>query len=57
MKKIILIGGGGHCKVVIDTILSTNEFEIIGILDLEENVGKAYDSVLLQSVASGQKHF
>jgi len=40
MKKIILIGGGGHCKVVIDTILSTNEFEIIGILDLEENVGK-----------------
>lgn len=33
MKKIILIGAGGHCKVIIDIIKSTNEYEIIGITD------------------------
>lgn len=33
MKKIILIGAGGHCKVLIDIIKSTNEYEIIGITD------------------------
>ena len=31
MEKIILIGGGGHCKVIIDIIKSTNEYEIVGI--------------------------
>ena len=33
MKKIILIGGGGHCHSVIDVIESTNEYQIIGIID------------------------
>lgn len=33
MKKIILIGAGGHCKVIADIIKSTNEYEIIGITD------------------------
>lgn len=33
MKKIILIGGGGHSKVIIDIINSTNEYEIVGIID------------------------
>ncbi|MEK9727747.1 MAG: acetyltransferase [Candidatus Margulisiibacteriota bacterium] len=32
-KKIILIGGGGHCCSVIDVIKSTNQYEIIGIID------------------------
>ena len=32
-KKIILIGGGGHCRSVIDVIESTNKYEIIGIID------------------------
>lgn len=35
MEKIILVGGGGHCKVIIDIIKSTNEYEIIGITDKE----------------------
>ena len=39
-KKIILIGGGGHCKSCIDVIEKTGQFDIIGILDLEEKVGK-----------------
>ncbi|MBD5224019.1 MAG: acetyltransferase [Bacteroidales bacterium] len=38
-KPIILIGGGGHCKSVINTIESINR-EIAGILDLPVNIGK-----------------
>lgn len=37
--KLILIGGGGHCKVCIDVIEQTGQFEIVGILDLPELVG------------------
>lgn len=33
MEKIILIGGGGHCKSCIDIIEQTKKYEIIGILD------------------------
>ncbi len=40
MKKIVLIGGGGHCKSVIDVIRSTKEYEIVGVLDKEECIGE-----------------
>jgi len=36
--KVILIGGGGHCKSVIDVIEQTGVFEIIGITDLQEKI-------------------
>lgn len=32
-KKIILIGGGGHCKVVISILKKLDNFEIAGIVD------------------------
>jgi sugar O-acyltransferase (sialic acid O-acetyltransferase NeuD family) len=32
-ENIILIGGGGHCKSVIDVIESNSQWEIFGILD------------------------
>lgn len=38
-KKLILVGGGGHCKSVIDVAESAG-FHIKGILDVPENVGK-----------------
>lgn len=38
-KKIVLIGGGGHCKSVIDVIEQQNEFEIAGIVDVEAKLG------------------
>lgn len=38
-KKLILVGGGGHCKSVIDVAESAG-FSILGILDIPENVGK-----------------
>jgi len=37
-KNLILIGGGGHCKSVIDVAESAG-FSILGILDTAENVG------------------
>ena len=39
MEKIILIGGGGHCKSVIDVIELENRFQIVGILDKPEFIG------------------
>ena len=36
-EKIVLIGGGGHCHSVIE---QENRYEIIGIVDTKENIGK-----------------
>jgi sugar O-acyltransferase (sialic acid O-acetyltransferase NeuD family) len=38
-EKIILLGGGGHCKSVIDVIEQENCFEIAGIIDKKELLG------------------
>jgi sugar O-acyltransferase (sialic acid O-acetyltransferase NeuD family) len=40
MKKIILIGGGGHCESVIDVIEQEGRFQIAGIIDKPNLVGK-----------------
>ncbi len=32
-KKLLLIGGGGHCRSVLSSALSLNEYEEIGIVD------------------------
>lgn len=37
-KNLILIGGGGHCKSVIEVAESAG-YNILGILDIPENVG------------------
>lgn len=36
-KKILLIGGGGHCHSVLDSILSMNIYDDIGIVDNNRN--------------------
>lgn len=38
-KKLVLIGGGGHCKSVIEVAESAG-YSILGILDRPEEVGK-----------------
>lgn len=38
MKELVLIGGGGHCRSVIDAAESAGR-KIRGVLDLPENVG------------------
>ena len=39
MKEILLIGGGGHCRSVIDVIEQGTEFKVAGILDKLELLG------------------
>ncbi len=38
--KIILIGGGGHCRSCIDVIETEGSFEIFGIIDIKEKTGQ-----------------
>lgn len=40
-RKLILIGGGGHCKACIDVIEQSGNFEIAGILDQENLIGQS----------------
>jgi sugar O-acyltransferase, sialic acid O-acetyltransferase NeuD family len=40
-KKLLLLGGGGHCKSVIDSLLKTKSYTEVGIIDKKENVGKS----------------
>ncbi len=39
-NSIILVGGGGHCKVIIDILKENNDYDEILISDLKENIGK-----------------
>lgn len=43
MKKVLLLGGGGHAKCVIDAMRLGRELSPAGVLDMPERVG---DSVL-----------
>ncbi|MBL1243431.1 MAG: NeuD/PglB/VioB family sugar acetyltransferase [Sulfurimonas sp.] len=38
-EKILLVGGGGHCKAIIDIIEQENKFSIAGIIDKKELIG------------------
>lgn len=38
--EILLIGGGGHCKSVIDVIEQEGKYSIAGIVDQKENIGQ-----------------
>ena len=40
MKPLIFIGGGGHCKSVMEAAESAG-YSILGVLDIPENVGKS----------------
>jgi sugar O-acyltransferase (sialic acid O-acetyltransferase NeuD family) len=39
-KKLILFGGGGHCKSSIDVIEQAGQYEIVGIIDHQEQLGE-----------------
>lgn len=45
MNKIILLGGGGHSKVVIDTLRAIGKFEIVGIIDPQLKKGSQIEGV------------
>lgn len=40
MEKILLIGGGGHCKSCIDVIEQEGKYSIAGIIDKKELLGQ-----------------
>ena len=52
MSKIILIGGGGHCKSCIDIIELNNKFKIKGIIDKNK---KKHDKVLNYKILGNDK--
>lgn len=39
MEELVLVGGGGHCKSVIDVIESGGKYKIAGIIDMPEKLG------------------
>ena len=43
MKEIILIGGGGHCKSVIDVIELEGRYKIVGIVEKNELIKNTVD--------------
>ncbi len=63
-STIVLVGGGGHCEVVIDIIREENLFDEILISDLPENLGKYIldvridytDDLLEELFNAGVKH-
>ncbi len=40
-KKIVLLGGGGHCKSVLDSLLLTQAYSEIVVVDKKENIDKS----------------
>ena len=39
MKKIVIVGGGGHCKSVLDSLLELNEYQEITVTDMDKKPG------------------
>jgi sugar O-acyltransferase (sialic acid O-acetyltransferase NeuD family) len=39
-KKMLLIGGGGHCKSVLDSLIGLSFYDDIAIVDIKKNIGK-----------------
>jgi len=63
-KRIILIGGGGHCRSAIDVIEADGSFKIAGIVDLPEKVGEQVlgyfilaDESALPALVKEHRHF
>ena len=47
MKKIILLGGGGHARVLIDLIIGCSEYDIAGILDPQIEKGTEVSGIIV----------
>lgn len=45
MADVILIGSGGHARVLVEAIGSTREHHIVGAIDVAERVGSDVDGV------------
>lgn len=63
MKKIILLGGGGHAKVVFDALRENHDYTVVGVTDVKRPAGLpegvsylGSDAVLPRYFASGVKY-
>lgn len=36
MRKLLLIGGGGHCKSVIDSVMGNDFYDAVGVVDFKD---------------------
>lgn len=57
MDDIILIGGGGHCKSVIDTINRLNKYNIIGVFDVPGKVGTQISGIKVIGIDDDLEYF
>lgn len=58
MEEIILIGGGGHCKSVIDSINRSKGYKIAGVIDLIDKVGSEILGVSIIGTDRGlERHY
>ena len=48
LKQILIVGGGGHARVLIDLIRSTGEYEISGILEQQLEEGTLVSDIPVQ---------
>lgn len=39
LKKVVLLGGGSHCRVVLDVLNNAGGYQVCGITDLKERKG------------------
>ena len=44
-NKILLIGAGGHCLSVLDSLLSSYHYKDIGIVDKKYDIVEASDNI------------
>ena len=54
LKSILIIGGGGHSKVVIETALASCQFQKISILDDKHNNNSPIQNKVLDHLVVGQ---
>lgn len=45
-KRLLLIGGGGHCASILDSVLRSGQFEKVGIVDSNDQIERMGISVV-----------
>ncbi len=55
-KNLILIGGGGHAKACIDVIQSSDQYQIIGYLDIKQTIESKYNIPYLGDDSNIEKY-
>jgi len=45
MKKIAIVGCGGHARVILSEILKSNKYHVIGFIDEEKDIGTLIEKI------------